>query len=480
MNRKMIFYLLGQMSLLEAGLMLLPLAVSLIYGEASWAAFLQAIIVAVLLGLMLMLVFKPTNKVIYAKEGFIIVSLAWIVMSVIGALPFTFSGEIPSFVDAVFETVSGFTTTGASVITNVEALSHGTLFWRSFTHWIGGMGVLVLVMAVLPTSTDRSIHIIKAEMPGPVVGKLVPKVSQTAKILYLIYVVMTVVETIMLWLGDMNLFEALVYSFGTAGTGGFAITSSGLAEYSAYSQWVITAFLVLFGVNFNLYFLLLIKKFKAVFSSEELWTYFGIILASIGIITYNIYAQFETFSESFRTAAFHTLSVMSTAGYTLVDMNNWPELSKSIVIVLMFIGACAGSTAGGFKLSRVILLVKSVRRELKRTLHPRSVATVKFEGKRVEEQTTNGVAIYLAMYMAIILVTFLIISFEPFSFETRFTTVVSCFNNIGPIFGYAGANGTLADYSDFSKIILTFTMLLGRLEVYPLIIALSPSTWSRR
>ena len=480
MNRKMIFYMLGQMSLLEAGLMLLPLLVSFIYGEACWSAFLQAIVVAWVLGLALMFIFKPENKVIYAKEGFIIVAFAWILMSLIGALPFTFSGEIPSYIDAVFETVSGFTTTGASILTNVEALSKGTLFWRSFTHWIGGMGVLVLIMAVLPTSTDRSIHIIRAEMPGPVVGKLVPKARQTAKILYLIYIVMTLIQTVLLWLGDMNLYEALVYTFGTAGTGGFAVDSDSLAGYSPYSQWVIIAFLFLFGINFNLYFLLLIKKFKSVFSSEELWAYVSIVLVSIGVITYNIYSQFGSFSESIRHAAFQTMTVTSTAGFSSCDFNLWPELSKSVLMILMLIGACAGSTAGGLKISRLILLFKSVKRELKRLLHPRSVSTVRFEGKRVGEQTTNGVAIYLAMYMAIILTVFLLISFEPLSFETRFTSVIACFNNVGPGLGDVGPTGNYNCYTDFSKIILSFSMLLGRLEIYPLIIALSPSAWSRR
>lgn len=480
MNRKMIFYMLGQMSLLEAGLMLLPLLVSFIYGEACWSAFLQAIVVALVLGLALMFIFKPENKVIYAKEGFIIVAFAWILMSLIGALPFTFSGEIPSYIDAVFETVSGFTTTGASILTNVEALSKGTLFWRSFTHWIGGMGVLVLIMAVLPTSTDRSIHIIKAEMPGPVVGKLVPKARQTAKILYLIYIVMTLIQTVLLWLGDMNLYEALVYTFGTAGTGGFAVDADSLAGYSPYSQWVIIAFLFLFGINFNLYFLLLIKKFKSVFSSEELWAYVSIVLVSIGVITYNIYSQFGSFSESIRHAAFQTMTVASTAGFSSCDFNLWPELSKSVLMILMLIGACAGSTAGGLKISRLILLFKSVKRELKRLLHPRSVSTVRFEGKRVGEQTTNGVAIYLAMYMAIILTVFLLISFEPLSFETRFTSVIACFNNVGPGLGDVGPTGNYNCYTDFSKIILSFSMLLGRLEIYPLIIALSPSAWSRR
>ncbi len=480
MNRKMVLYLLGQMAVVEAGLMLLPLAVSLIYGEACWLAYLQSILVALAVGLALILIFKPKNKVIYAKEGFVIVALTWILMSLIGALPFTLSGEIPSYVDAVFETVSGFTTTGSSILTNVEALSHGNLFWRSFTHWVGGMGVLVLVMAVLPTSTDRSIHIIKAEMPGPIVGKLVPKVSQTAKILYLIYVALTVAQTVLLWLGDMDLFEALVYTFGTAGTGGFSTKATGLAEYSAYSQWVIIAFLFLFGINFNLYFLLLLKKFKSVFSSEELWTYLGIVLASVGIIAYNIYPMYGSVSESVRTSAFQTLSIISTTGYASADFSLWPGISKAILFVLMFMGACAGSTAGGLKISRMVLLFKSCRRELKRLLHPRSVSTVRFEGKRVDEQTINGVGVYLGLYIAIVFLVFLLISFEPFDLETKFSSVVACFNNIGPGFGEVGPMGSFAGYTDFSKIVLSFAMLLGRLEIYPLIIALSPSAWSRR
>lgn len=481
MNRKMVFYMIGQMIILESVLLLLPLIVSVIYGEGGVAlSFVVTILIALASGGLMMLAFKPSSKVIYSKEGFIIVALSWVFMSLIGALPFVISGDIPSYVDALFETVSGFTTTGASIAANVEAMHKGILFWRSFTHWVGGMGVLVLVMAVLPTSTDRSIHIIRAEMPGPVVGKLVPRVRQTAKILYLIYIVLTLVEMVFLCIGGMDLFESAIHAFGTAGTGGFGVMSDSLAGYSPYIQWVITAFLVLFAANFNLYFLLLMRKFKAIASSDELWTYLGIVLVSVGVISFNIYPIYGSVGESVRQSAFQTMSILSTAGFSTADFNIWPQLSKSILFILMFIGGCAGSTAGGLKISRVIMLFKSVRRELNRMIHPRSVSAVKVEGRKVDDQTLNGVGIYFALYIGIYLLAFLLISFEPFDFETKFTSVSACFNNVGPGFGAVGPMGSYAEYSAFSKVILSIAMLLGRLEIYPLIFAMMPSLWAKK
>lgn len=476
----MVFYVTGQMICAQAILLLLPLIVSAVYTESCAFSFMITIAVSAVIGALMVIVFKPKDKVIYSKEGFIIVALSWVLMSLIGALPFTLSGEIPSYVDAVFETVSGFTTTGASIVTDVESMSHGTLFWRSFTHWVGGMGVLVLVMAVLPTTADRSIHIIRAEMPGPVVGKLVPRVRQTAKILYLIYIGLTVAQIIFLCAGGMNLFQSAVYTFGTAGTGGFGIDADSLAGYSPYIQWVVTIFLVLFAANFNIYFLLIMRKFKAVASSDELWTYLGIILFSVVTITFNIRPLYATLGESLRNSAFQTMSILSTAGFSTVDFNQWPALSKAILFILMFIGGCAGSTAGGLKVSRVLMLFKSVRREFNRMIHPRSVSSVRLDGRKMDDQTLTGVGIYFALYMGIYFITFLLISFEPFDFETRFSSVAACFNNVGPGFGAVGPMGSYADYTPFSKIVLSISMLLGRLEIYPLIFAFMPSLWVKK
>ena len=481
MNRRMVFYMLGKIIFVEALLLTLPFAVSLIYKESCAWSFLITIGIALAVGLILTVLSKPSTRLIYAKEGFVLVAIAWILMSLIGALPFTISGEIPNYIDAIFETVSGFTTTGASILTNVEALSHGTLFWRSFTHWVGGMGVLVFVMALVPSLCDRSIHILRAEVPGPVVGKLVPKIKQTAKILYLIYIALTLIETIFLWCGEMNLFESLIHSFGTAGTGGFGIKGDGLAGYSPYSQWVITIFMLIFGINFNLYYFLLIKRVKAVFKSEELWTYIGIVFVAIAIIAGNTYSLYENFSETLRHSAFQVASIITTTGYSTVDFNLWPQLSKTLVLVLMFSGACAGSTAGGLKISRTIMLFKQIKKELLHMLHPRSVSTVKMEGKKVETTTLNSVCVYFAFYIAIILLVFLLLSLEPnFSIESNFSAAVSCVNNIGPGLDAVGPMSSYAAYSPFSKILLSFAMLFGRLEIYPILFALTPSTWTKK
>lgn len=480
MNRKMVFYTCGQMLLLEAVLLLLPVATALIYRESCVFALLWAMAAALLAGFLIMLVSKPKDTVIYSKEGFVITALTWVMFSAIGALPFVISGEIPSYIDAFFETVSGFTTTGASILTDIESMSKGLLMWRSFTHWVGGMGILVMVMAVAPMTTDRSIHIMRAEMPGPVVGKLVPRARQTAKILYVIYFILTVLEIILLLCGGMNLFEAMIYTFGTAGTGGFGCYGDSMAGFTPYLQWVVTAFMFIFGINFNLYYLALIKRFKAVFSSEELWTYTGIVLISATAIALNVRSLYPTLGEAVRHSAFQVMSIVSTSGFATTDFNLWPDFSRIIIVILMVIGACAGSTAGGLKVSRVIMLFKSVKRELKRMLHPRSVQTVRFEGKPLEDKTISGVCIYFAIYMAIVFTLLLLISWEPFDFETKFTTVLTCFNNVGPGLGAVGPSGNFAGYSDITKLILSVAMLLGRLEIYPMIFALSPSVWTKK
>ncbi len=480
MNIKMIVYMLGNIIVLEAALLLLPLGCSLIYKESCGWAFLITIAIAFILGTAARIFSRPKDKTIYAREGFAIVALTWVLMSAIGALPFCISGEIPKFYDAFFETVSGLTTTGASILTDVESMSKGLLFWRSFTHWIGGMGVLVLMMAIIPTENGRSIHIMRAEMPGPIVGKLVPKIKSTAKILYLIYIGLTAMQVIFLLCGGMPVFESLIYTFGTAGTGGFGVDANSITGYSPYIQWVISAFMLIFGINFNLYYLILIKKARSAFKSEELWWYLGIVSASVTAIALNIYPIYKSLSQTIRLSVFQVATVISTTGYATADFNLWPTLSKTVLLVLMFIGACAGSTAGGLKVSRVIVLFKSVRANLRHMLHPRSVEAVRLEGKKIDNDTTVNVASYLAIYFISFFVMLLLISFENFGIETNFSAVAACFNNIGPGFGEVGPMGGYSAYTPFSKLVLSGGMLLGRLEILPMILLFSPSMWVRR
>lgn len=472
--------MIGQIIKLEAVLLVLPLAVSIIYRERCALSFLITALASLFVGFAVTLISKPGNRLIYAKEGFVIVALAWLALSAIGAVPFVLSGEVRSYADAFFETVSGFTTTGASVLTDIEGMSHGLLFWRSFTHWVGGMGVLVFIMAIIPSVCDRSIHILRAEMPGPVMGKLVPKLKQTAKILYLIYIVMTVLEMILLLCGGMSLFDSVLHSFATAGTGGFGIKGDSIASYSPYLQWVIAAFMFLFGINFNIYYLLLVRRFRSVLKSTETWCYIAICLISVSIITGNIYSIYGNLPDSVRASAFQVASLVTTTGFSTADFNLWPGLSKGILLILMFIGGCAGSTAGGLKVSRVVMMIKMIRREFMKMIHPRSVSAVRIEGKKVDDTTLNGVNVYFALYMVIYFAVFLLLCLEPFDFETNFTAVAACYNNIGPGFGAVGPMGSFSGYSAFSKIVLSATMLLGRLEIYPLLFALIPSTWTKK
>lgn len=472
--------MIGQIIKLEAVLLVLPLAVSIIYRERCALSFLITALASLFVGFAVTLISKPGNRLIYAKEGFVIVALAWLALSAIGAVPFVLSGEVRSYADAFFETVSGFTTTGASVLTDIEGMSHGLLFWRSFTHWVGGMGVLVFIMAIIPSVCDRSIHILRAEMPGPVMGKLVPKLKQTAKILYLIYIVMTVLEMILLLCGGMSLFDSVIHSFGTAGTGGFGIKGDSVASYSPYLQWVIAIFMFLFGINFNIYYLLLVRRFRSVLKSTETWCYIAICLISVAIITGNIYSIYGNLPDSVRASAFQVASLVTTTGFSTADFNLWPGLSKGILLILMFIGGCAGSTAGGLKVSRVVMMIKMIRREFMKMIHPRSVSAVRIEGKKVDDTTLNGVNVYFVLYMVIYFAAFLLLCLEPFDFETNFTAVAACYNNIGPGFGAVGPMGSFSGYSAFSKIVLSATMLLGRLEIYPLLFALIPSTWTKK
>lgn len=481
MNYKMVFYTTGRILQIEAVLMILPLAVSLIYSEVNGIfAFGVTLLLEFLFGTLVTTFLKSKNRVIYAKEGFAIVALAWVLMSAVGAVPFVISGEIPSYVDAFFETVSGFTTTGASVVTEVEKMSKGMLFWRSFTHWVGGMGVLVFVMALIPNLSERSIHIMRAEVPGPVVDKIVPKVKDTAKILYLIYMGITVLQVFFLMLGGMDLYESLIHTFGTVGTGGFGLKSDSIGGYSPYIQWVIAIFMVLSSINFNIYYLILIRRIKAAISSSELWCYLGIIAVSTAIITFNVSHMYSGFSETLRYVFFQVSSLISTSGFSTVNYDLWPTASKTVLILVMFVGGCVGSTAGGLKVSRVMLMVKTVAREFRTLIHPRSVSSVRLEGKHVEDRTAYGACVYFVIYMLCFFTIFFLISFDNFDITTNFTATAATINNVGPGLGGVGPMASFAEYSAFSKIVLSVSMLLGRLELYPLLLALMPGTWMKK
>ena len=480
MNRRMILNTVGLMLKVEAALLLLPAIAALIYGESCLWSILISAAISLAAGFALTLLSRPKSQVIYAREGFITVALAWVAVSAVGALPFYISREIPSYIDAFFETVSGFTTTGASILANVEVMSRGLLFWRSFTHWVGGMGVLVFVMALVPSVTDRSIHIMRAEMPGPVVGKLMPRARDTASILYKIYVGMTLAQIILMWAGGMPLYESIVHAFGTAGTGGFGVKADSIAGYSPYLQWVITVFMLLFGINFNLYYLLLIRRFRAAAQSSECWYYLGIVGVCIALITANIMPLYNNFREALRLSAFQVASIVTTTGYATADFNLWPQFSKAILLLLMIMGACAGSTGGGLKVSRAVMLFKMVGKEIRHLLHPRSVNSVRFEGKHVDGATLKSVSSYFVIYIICILAICLILSLEPFDLETNLSATLACFNNIGPGLAAVGPASNYAAYSPLSKLVLSLAMLLGRLEIYPLLLTLSPATWMKQ
>lgn len=479
MNHKIIFSVMGRLLNAFSLMLLLPTLVSLIYDDKDAYAFLISAGISLMLGIILRLITRKPDKALFAKEGFLIVALAWICASLIGALPFYISGAIPSFVNALFETVSGFTTTGASILTDIEALSKSMLFWRSFTHWIGGMGVLVFIIAFVNGISENSIHILRAEMPGPIIGKLMPRSKDTSKILYIMYIVLTIAEIIFLWCGDMDLYESIVHTFGTAGTGGFSVKSASIGAYSPYSQWVISVFMVIFGINFNIYYLMILKRFKEVLKSEELWTYLGIITGTICLIIINTKPLFDNIYDTIRHSVFQVTSIITTTGYATTDFNQWPDFSKAVLLILMFSGACAGSTAGGLKISRTVLLFKMISKEIKQMIRPRSVSDIKFEGKSVDKHTQNSVTAYFAVYMVCLLFIFLIVSFDSFGFETNFSATVACFNNVGPGFGMVGPIGCFDAYSWLSKVMLMLAMLLGRLEIFPLLIALIPSTWRK-
>ena len=478
MNYSIIIYIIGYILEIEAAFMALPLVTSLIYRETSGYAFLITIILCLALGIP-MTYKKSSKKAFYTKEGFVTVALSWIVLSIMGAVPFVISGSIPHPVDALFETVSGFTTTGASILTDVEALPHCILIWRSFTHWIGGMGVLVFILSLLPLTGGYHMNLMKAESPGPSVSKLAPKVQSTAKILYTIYIAMTLIQIVFLLIGKMPLFDTLCTAFGTAGTGGFGIKADSMASYSTYLQVVITVFMILFGVNFNAYFFILTKKFAQAFKMEEVRYYFAIIAIAVLIITCNIYHMFESIPEAFQQAAFQVGSIITTTGYATTDFNLWPEISRTILVLLMFIGACAGSTGGGIKVSRILILCKTVRKELHIFLHPNAVKKIKMDGKAIPHEVVRSTNIFFIVFVLIFSGSVFLIAFDDFDLITNFTAVAATINNIGPGLELVGPNGNFSMFSCFSKLVLTFDMLAGRLEIFPLLLLFVRDTWKK-
>ncbi len=479
MNYRMIARITGYAMLTEAVLMIPSMLIALFNGEAI-RGFLVAMVSLIVAGVPLVCL-KTQNRAIYAREGFVTVSLCWIVLSLFGALPFYVDGIVPTYVDAVFETVSGFTTTGSSVLTNVEATPYGLLFWRSFTHWVGGMGVLVFMMAVLPMADNRNMHIMRAEVPGPVVGKLVPRAKDSAMILYGIYVVLTLIEVVFLMAGGMTLFDAFVHAMGTAGTGGFGIKNNSVAYYdSAYIDIVISVFLILFSINFNLYFFILIGNVRAVLKNEELRWFLCIVGGAVLAIALNIREIYGTFGQSLRYALFQVSSIISTAGFSTADFNQWPELSRALLVGIMFIGACAGSTGGGMKVSRIMILAKSSTCELRHMMHPRSVNLVKLEGKPVGADVVHNAQVYAMLYIFTIMVsTLLVACFDECDFTTNLTSVITCISNVGPGLEVVGPMGNFSGFSPWSKIVLTLDMLIGRLEIFPMIMLFNPATWKR-
>ena len=477
MNGAMIVYILGQVLRIEGLLMLPSFLVGLIYGERQGWAYLMMGFVCLLVGT-LMSIRKPKNTMIYLKEGCVSTALCWIVLSAFGAIPFVLTGEIPRFIDAMFETVSGFTTTGSSILTDVEAMSHPSLFWRSFTHWIGGMGVLVFLLAVLPMAGGSQFQLMKAESPGPSVGKLVPKVGTTARILYLIYFVMTVITIVLLLLGGMDLFDALTIGFGTAGTGGFGVKADSCAGYSTYCIWVITIFMLLFGVNFNFYYYLVFNRIREAFKMEEVRWYIIIVAAATGLCFLTLLDTLAPF-EALTHAAFQVATIITTTGYATTDFDLWHSAARTVLVLLMFCGACAGSTGGGIKVSRIVVFIKSAIKEVGSYIHPRSIKRVKVEGRPVEHEAIRTINVYLTTYVMIFAASVFLISLEGKDLVTTFTSVAATINNIGPGLSLVGPTASFAHMTDLSKIVLIFDMLAGRLELFPMLILFHPTIWKQ-
>ena len=478
MNYSFVVYILGWVLTLEAAFMTLPCITAIIYRETTGLWFLAVALAAAALGTFLIRR-KPKNPQFFTKEGFAVVGLSWIALSLVGALPFTLSKEIPNYIDAVFETASGFTTTGASILTDVEALSHSALIWRSFTHWIGGMGVFIFLLAIVPMAGGYNMNLMRAESPGPSVGKLVPKVKESAKILYIIYLVMTVVEMILLVITRMPVFDAICIAFGTAGTGGFGVRGDSCASYTPAAQWVITVFMAMFGINFNFYYFILKKKFKDAFSIEEVRWYIALILLSVAFVSFNTWKITGGGLASIRTAAFQVSSIVTTTGFATADFNQWPALSQTILLILMLTGACAGSTGGGLKISRFIIWWKSIRNQLESFVHPRSVKAVEMDGKTIDKDTVRSVSNYMVVFLLVYILSVFLLSLDEFDLVTNFTAVLATINNIGPGLGLVGPAGNFSEFSYFSKIVIIFDMLAGRLELYPILLLLTPGVWKK-
>ncbi len=478
MNTKLVLKLNGYILLFDAVAMLLPVMVALYYQESAGFAFAPAIALSLALGVPLFLL-KPKSRELYAREALVTVSVAWIVMSIVGGLPFYLSREIPSLIDCFFETASGFTTTGATILTDVEALSRCMLFWRSFTHWIGGMGVLVFVMAITTLAGGNNMQLIRAESAGPKVEKILPKANTNSKLLYGMYIGLTFLQVVFLLFGDMPFFDAITTAFGTAGTGGFGIKNTSMAGYSTYIQVVVTVFMLLFSINFNMYFYIVAKRLSAVWKDEELRTFAVVVVASVLLIALNNHGLFGSIRESVHHTSFAVASVISTSGFATVDFNTWPEFSKMILVLLMFIGACAGSTGGGIKVSRILIMAKALRREFTALVHPKSVKTIQINGKRLDDDTVRRVSSYMFCYIGVFIISLLLISFDGFGFETNFTAVTATLNNIGPGLAQVGPTGNFSDFSALSKLVFVFDMICGRLELFPVMILLLPQTWKK-
>ena len=478
MNIAVIIYTLGRVIAIESAFMVLPGFVAVYYRENTWWVYF-ALALAGMLGGMLASLKKPKNMQFFAKEGFASVGLAWFIMSLTGALPLFITREIPNYIDAVFEMASGFTTTGATILTDVEALSHASLFWRSFSHWIGGMGIFVFLLAVMPMVGGVNMHLLRAESPGPVVGKLVPKMKDSSQILYLIYIVLTVVQIITLWAMGMKPFEAVCTACATAGTGGFGIYNSSIADFSTLIKWNVTIFMILYGINFNVYFLILARKFKSIFKIEEVRTYLIAIVVSVVIITINILKMYDNFGKALTDAAFQVASIITTTGFATTDFNTWPSLSKTILILLMITGACAGSTGGGLKFSRVLIVFKAVRQEINSFIHPRSVKAVGMDDRTVDKNVVKSVCVYFILFALIYFGSVFIVSIDKYDMVTNFTAVLATMNNIGPGLEVVGPTGNFAGFNYLSKIIFIFDMLAGRLELYPILLLFIPTMWKK-
>ncbi len=480
MNKRLIIYILGWVLIVEGAAMQIATVTSLVYGEHEGLYFFGTGAVCALLGILALKVKKPKKMVLYQKAGFSATALSWIVMSVAGCMPFWLSGEIPSFINAFFETVSGFTTTGSTVLADVESLSHCMLMWRSFLHWLGGMGVIVFLLAIIPKLGGQSMFLMKAESPGPIVGKAVPHMRTYAMLLYGIYFGLTALEVVLLLFGGMGIFDALNTSFATAGTGGFGIYNNSIAAYdSYYLQTVIAVFMILFGINFSFYILLLARKFKQAVHMEELWVYLGIIVVSVVLITINISSLYPSVYDAFHQSFFYVSSIITTTGFGITDVNLWPEFSKAVIVIITFIGAMAGSTGGGFKVARIIMLFKEARKEFALLIHPHNVKTVKMDGKTVEHSVLRATSVFMVVYLGIYALSYLLLSLDNFDFITSFTAVAANINNTGPGLGAVGPVGNYADFSILSKIVLIFDMLAGRLELFPLLLLFSPSAWKK-